>query len=118
MKSQIFKIAAFLILLLPNFLSAQTNISSRAPFVLEMPEISATRYTAPIVRLPLKDVPTLKFRVIEPFASDIDYGKIIITLNGGGINRGCNKGADGQGKFVHCGKREDRLGGYELIPGK
>jgi uncharacterized caspase-like protein len=70
------------------------------------------------VRLPLKDVPTLKFRVIEPFASDIDYGKIIITLNGGGINRGCNKGADGQGKFVHCGKREDRLGGYELIPGK
>lgn len=118
MKSQIFKIAAFLILLLPNLLSAQTNISSRAPFVLEMPEISATRYTAPIVRLPLKDVPTLKFRVIEPFASDIDYGKIIITLNGNGINRGCVKGADGQGKFANCGKREDRLGGYELIPGK
>ncbi|HMS38639.1 MAG TPA: caspase family protein [Pyrinomonadaceae bacterium] len=101
-----------------GLVKAQTETSSRAPFVLEFPEISATTYTTPIVRLSAKDVPTMKFRVLEPFASGIDYGKIIVTLNGSGINRGCDKKLDGQGKIVHCGRREDRLGGYELLPGK
>jgi len=118
MKSQIFKITAVLLFFLTSIVSAQTNFSSRAPFVLEVPEISATRYTAPVIRLPLKEVPTIKFRVLEPFAAEIDYGKIIVTLNGNGINRGCDKKLDAQGKIVHCGRREDRLGGYELLPGK
>lgn len=118
MKSQIFKITALLLFFLTSFVSAQTSFSSRAPFVLEVPEISATRYTAPVIRLPLKEVPTIKFRVLEPFAADIDYGKIIVTLNGNGINRGCDKKLDAQGKIVHCGRREDRLGGYDLLPGK
>lgn len=118
MKSQIFKITAALLFFLTSFVSAQTSFSSRAPFVLEVPEISATRYTAPVIRLPLKEVPTIKFRVLEPFAAEIDYGKIIVTLNGNGINRGCDKKLDAQGKIVHCGRREDRLGGYDLLPGK
>lgn len=103
---------------LTGFASAQNGFSSRAPFVVEMPEISSARYTAPVIRLPLKAVPSLKFRVLEPFAADIDYGKIIVTLNGSGINRGCDKKLDAQGKIVHCGRREDRLGGYELLPGR
>ncbi len=104
-------------LVLPNSLLAQI-IPSRAPFILEMPTISAKRYTAPVIRLPMKDVPTLKFRVVEPFAADINYGRIIVTLNGAGINRGCDKTRDAEGKVVVCVKREDRLGGYDLIPGK
>ncbi len=103
------------LLVAPIYLTAQNVPPSRAPFVLEMPEISAKRYVAPIVRLPLQDVPRLKFRVLEPFAADINYGNIIVTLNGEGINRGCDKTRDGEGKVVVCGKREDRLGGYELI---
>ena len=118
MKSQIFKITAVLLFFLTSFVSAQNRFSSRAPFVLEMPEVSATRYIAPVIRLPLKEVPTIKFRVLEPFAADIDYGKIIVTLNGNGINRGCDKKLDAQGKIVHCGRIEDRRGGYELLPGK
>ncbi len=118
MKSQIFKITALLLFFLTSFVSAQTGFSSRAPFVLEIPEVSATRYVAPVIRLPLKEVPTLKFRILEPYAADIDYGKIIVTLNGNGINRGCDKKLDAQGKIVHCGRREDRLGGYDLLPGK
>ena len=118
MKSQIFKIIAVLLFFLTGFAAAQTDISSRAPFVLEMPEVSATRYTKPVIRLPLKDVESLKFRVLEPFASDIDYGKIIVTMNGSGINRGCDKKLDAEGKIVHCGRREDRLGGYDMVPGK
>ncbi|MBS1794518.1 MAG: caspase family protein [Acidobacteria bacterium] len=97
---------------------AQTPFLSRAPFVLEMPEIAATRYTTPVIRLPMKSVPTLKFRVLEPYAADIDYGKIIVTLNGSGINRGCDKKLDAEGKIVSCQRREDRLGGFELLPGK
>jgi uncharacterized caspase-like protein len=112
-------IVSFLFLLVvPFYTLGQNNVASRAPFVLEMPEISAKRYVAPIVRLPLQDVPRLKFRVLEPFAADINYGNIIVTLNGEGINRGCDKTRDVEGKVVVCGKREDRLGGYELIKGK
>jgi uncharacterized caspase-like protein len=120
MRSPIFLLALFAALIfLPDSAVSQTNVASRAPFVLEMPEISAaTRYTAPVIRLPLKEVPTLKFRVLEPFAAEIDYGKIIVTLNGEGVNRGCNKTRDAEGKVVLCGRRSDRLGGYELEQGK
>lgn len=118
MSLRILKITTCLLFFLTGFVSAQTGASSRAPFILEMPEISSTRYTAPIIRLPLKAVPTLKFRVLEPYAADIDYGKIIVTLNGSGINRGCDKKLDAEGKIVSCGRREDRLWGYEFLPGK
>lgn len=111
-------VLVFLFLFVSQISAFAQNISSREPFVLEMPEISANRYTAPVIRLPMKDVPTLKFRVRDPFAADISYGNIIVTLNGDGINRGCNKTRDGEGKVVVCAKREDRLGGYELKPGK
>jgi uncharacterized caspase-like protein len=41
-----------------------------------------------------------------------------VTLNGEGINRGCGKTRDAEGKVVLCGRREDRMGGYELNRGK
>ena len=110
---------SFLFLLIAPLCFSAQIVPSRAPFVLEMPEISAAkRYLAPIVRLPMQDVPSLKFRVLDPFAADITYGNIIVTLNGEGINTGCSKSRDGEGKLVICGRREDRLGGYRLIRGK
>jgi len=103
-----------------NLLVAQSNISSREPFVLELPEVSASkRYTLPIVRLPVRDVPSLKFRVRDSPGVKIGYGSIIVTLNGAGINRACEKKSDLEGKIVVCGKREDdRPRGYELNSGK
>jgi hypothetical protein len=120
MKSQILKITAILLFFLTASASAQSGFSSRAPFVLELPEISAAkRYSAPVIRLPLKEVMSLKFRVLEPFAADIDYGKIIVTLNGNGINRGCEKKLDAEGKITHCFNRAQRqLGGFDMLPGK
>jgi len=119
MQSPILKITVVLLFILPISVAAQSGFSSRAPFVLELPEVSAARYTAPVIRLPLKDIQSLKFRVLEPFAADIDYGKIIVTLNGVGINRGCDKKLDMQGKIVHCFNREQRqLGGFDILPGK
>lgn len=112
-------IITFVLLLfsLATELSAQRS-SSRDPFTLEMPEISEKRYTLPVVRLPMGDVRSLKFRVLEPFAEKIGYGSILVTLNGEGINRGCGKTRDAEGKVVLCGRREDRIGGYVLNPGK
>ncbi len=107
----------FLFYITLTCLSGQ-DVSSRAPFVMEIPEIAETRYTSPVVRLPVKDIPKLKFRVLEPFASDITYGNIIVTVNGEGANRGCDKTRDSEGKVVLCGKRADRLGGYVLAQGK
>lgn len=112
-----------LILILIVFPSAlimngQNSPSSRDPFVLELPGVSQNRFTLPIVRVASQDVRTLKIRVLEPFAQTIGYGSIIVTLNGDGINRGCTKTRDSEGKVVLCGKREDRLGGYEINPGK
>lgn len=111
-------ISLFWLLLAAPISAAAQGFASREPFVLEMPEISANRYTAPVIRLPMRDVPTLKFRVKDPFAADITYGNIVVTLNGEGINRGCNKTRDAEGKVVVCGKKADRLGGYTLEPGK
>ncbi|MET0752022.1 MAG: caspase family protein [Pyrinomonadaceae bacterium] len=97
---------------------AQQNATSREPFIFEMPEVSGARYTKPVIRLPQKEIPSLKFRVLEPFAKDITYGNIIVTLNGEGINRGCGKSADMEGKVVICKPRGEMLGGYQLAKGK
>src|SRR5438552_11486204 len=96
----------------------QSAGSSREPFVLELPGASDNRYTLPVVRIAQQDVRSLKIRVLKPFESRITYGSIIVTLDGEGINRGCTKTSDLEGKVVTCGKREDRLGGYELLRGK
>ncbi len=102
----------------PPGLYAQKVGTSRDPFVLDLPGISSTRYTRPVVRLAQETVPSIRFHVIEPFAAKISYGNIIVTLNGDGINRGCEKTRDQEGKVVTCGRRQDRLGGYDLSAGK
>lgn len=118
MRSRIIETTVLFLIILPAIVFGQTDANSRSPFVLEIPEISATRYTKPIIRLPMKEVSSLKFRILEPFSSDIKYGDIIATLNGEGVNRGCDKKADDQGKIVHCFQKADRLGGFELLKEK
>lgn len=117
MKLQIPKIllSIFTFLLFSNLIFAQT---SREPFIFELPETSATRYTAPVIRLPAKTVPSIRFRILEPFERNIGYGDIIITINGEGVNRGCEKTRDAQGKVVTCFESKDRISGFEMQPGK
>ncbi len=102
-------------LLFSNLIFAQT---SREPFVFELPETSATRYTAPVIRLPAKSIPQMRFRILEPFERDIKYGDIIVTLNGEGVNRGCDKARDLQGKVITCYNSKERISGFEMQPGK
>lgn len=109
-------ILVLIFLIFPIVASAQTNL--RAPFVLEFPETNTLRFTSPVIKLSATELPKLKFSILEPFARDIQYGDIIVTINGLGANRGCSKGRNAQGKIILCGRREDRLGGYILNPGK
>lgn len=97
---------------------AQNVDDSRAPFVLELPDISDRKYVAPVVRIAAKAVPTIKIRLVEPYSSRISYGKTVITLNGSGINRGCTQSRDGEGKVYTCQENSERLGGYVIGAGK
>jgi uncharacterized caspase-like protein len=106
---------AFVFLLFSNVVFPQT---SREPFIFELPETSTAQYTKPIIRLPAKSVPSIRFRVLEPFERDINYGEIIITLNGEGVNRGCDKTRDAQGKVITCYSLKERISGFEMQTGK
>lgn len=114
--------AIFLAVLVPVFLvipiDAQPDNSSRAPFVLEFPEDYEARYTLPIVNLPAKNIGTFRIRVIEPFAQDITYGKVIVTLNGEGVVRGCTKRSDTEGFFLTCRDSKQVISGFNFVNGK
>ncbi len=97
----------------------QKAFVSREPFVLEFPGISGERFAKPTVRLAANDIPNIKFHIVAPFATKINYGDIIVSLNGDGINRDCGKSSDAEGKVVSCMRRiKGHLGGYEPLPGK
>lgn len=106
------------------FLAVQTpgqvGGSSRDPFVLELPDISGdTRYVRPIVRTASRDLRRLRIRVIEPYARTIRPGVLVVTLNGDGIIRGCDRSFDLAGHIATChNASENRLGGFTVLPGK
>ena len=106
---------SFVCLLFSNAIFAQT---SREPFIFELPGTSTMRYTSPIVRVPVKSVSSIRFRVLEPFERTMDYGKIIVTLNGEGINRACEKTRDLEGKVITCFGIKERISGFEMQLGK
>lgn len=117
MKNKIFCIlfSVFTILFCSVSIFSQT---SREPFIFELPETNATRYTTPVIRLSAKSVPLIRFRVLEPFERTINFGEIVITVNGEGVNRGCEKTRDLQGKVVTCLSSKDRISGFDMQPGK
>lgn len=117
---QIPKLFCLLWLLFPTVqASGQAGGLSRDPFVLELPDISDTRYVRPIVRTASHELRRLRVRVIEPFARTIRPGVIVVTLNGDGIIRGCDRNADLDGHIVTChNASENRLGGFTVLPGK
>jgi uncharacterized caspase-like protein len=110
--------SALLVVLLGAIFSLDAaGQSGRDWFAVELPGISAERYTRPIVRVRENDVPVIRIRVFKPLADHLHY-KLIITLNGDGIRRGCSPTSDNEGAVFTCGRQQDRLGGYNLIPGK
>ena len=78
------------------------QVSSRAPFVLELPEISSERIVTPIVRLAERDISVFKVRVVEPFSGEIRNTSLVITLNGAGVKRSCVQTRDLEGNVYTC----------------
>jgi Caspase domain len=58
------------------------DTSLRAPFSLELPDISGAQITDPEVNIPTNDLHKLRLRVRKPYADEINYGKIYTKING------------------------------------
>ncbi|HJU55455.1 MAG TPA: hypothetical protein VJ715_12815, partial [Pyrinomonadaceae bacterium] len=54
----------------------------RAPFSLELPELGGEPITAAQARIPSANLRTLRFKVKQPYAKEIDPGKIYTHING------------------------------------
>jgi uncharacterized caspase-like protein len=96
----------FILLLLPcpplNPAVTQ-QASSRAPFRLELPEIAGPPITQVESHIPTTELRTMKLTVSEPYATNIDYGKIYTAINGEAANTVCaNIRAGRDGKVITC----------------
>ncbi|MCP9496398.1 MAG: caspase family protein [Pyrinomonadaceae bacterium MAG19_C2-C3] len=99
-KSLIFSLAfaLFCIIVIAHARVATIETASpRAPFVLELPDLNDMRIVAPEAYIPVANLHTLRFRVLNPFAGEIDYGKIYTTINGesAGTIQSSGAGRDG-----------------------
>jgi hypothetical protein len=90
--------------------------TQRAPFALELPDISAVQITAAQARVPTANVRTLRFKVRQPYADSIDPGKIYTFINGeaAATIQGVKSGRDG--RIVTCDLESKPR--FRLHPGK
>jgi hypothetical protein len=78
----------------------------RAPFALEIPEISSSLITAPDVVIPSLALTTIRLRVFPPFAEQIDFGKIHTTVNGEASDTIASKLTGSSGHIVELDLKE------------
>jgi uncharacterized caspase-like protein len=81
---------------------SERDVSSRAPFVLELPEVSPERIVNPIVRIAEREISVFKIRVVKPFDAEIRNTNLVITLNGSGVKRSCVQTRDTEGSVYTC----------------
>src|SRR5262245_13760133 len=58
------------------------DVSLRAPFSLELPDIGAAPITETEINIPTSNLHKLRLRVRKPYADAINYGKIYTKVNG------------------------------------
>ena len=92
------------------------EVSQRAPFSLELPDVGAAVITAAQARVPIANLRTLRFKVRQPFADSIDPGKIYTFINGeaAATIQGVKSGRDG--RIVTCDLESKPR--FRLHPGK
>src|SRR5882762_3019314 len=77
--------------------------SSRAPFRLELPEIGGPPITEVETHIRTAELRIMKLTVREPYATNIDYGKIYTAINGESANTVCGNIKGGRdGKVITC----------------
>jgi hypothetical protein len=88
----------------------------RQPFVLELPDISVAPITEPEAVIPTANLTRLRFRIKNPFAKEINYGKIYTTINGEAAGTIQNINSDSNGYLVTCELASKPR--FRLQPGK
>lgn len=76
---------------------------SRAPFVLELPDLAAPPITEVEAHIPTTHLRRLKLTIRQPFADSINYGQIYTAINGEAANTICgNARATRDGIVLNC----------------
>ncbi len=97
--------------------SGQQQISSRAPFSLELPETGAPPITKVEIPIPTAEIRTMKLMISRPYADEIDYGRIYTAINGEAANTVCgNIRSARDGKVLTCDLESKPR--FRLKPGK
>lgn len=93
------------------------EVSPRAPFVLELPDVpGGTPITATSARVPNVPIRSLRLKILQPYASNINYGRVYTAINGEASNtiQSIRSGRDGQ--IVTCDLEMKPR--FKLKPGK
>lgn len=90
--------------------------SARAPFSLELPDLSGMQITLPVASVPNADLRTLRLNISNPYADKIDYGKIYTVINGEAANTIQSIRSGRNGKVVICDLQSRPR--FRLRPGK
>lgn len=97
-------------------ISVQQEISSRAPFSLELPDLGWSSITKLEVRIPPTPINSLRLRVCQPFADKIEYHKIYTVVNGESAKTIHSLTSDTGGKVVTLDLKSKP--DFRLRPGK
>jgi uncharacterized caspase-like protein len=99
----------------PEF--TQTDFTTRAPFILELPELNNLRITQLAKAFPNTNLRTLKFRVIEPFSQNIAEDRIFTRINGESSTTLHRITRDREGYAITC-DLDAKQGVFKLKRGK
>jgi hypothetical protein len=92
------------------------DISARAPFSLELPDLGGLRITLPVATVPSTVLRTLRLNIDNPYAEKIDYGRIYTAINGEAANTIQSIRSSRNGKVVVCDLESKPR--FRLRPGK
>ena len=102
----------------PHYDAMQTQQTlSRAPFILELPDIGGPPITSVEAHIPTTTLRSLKLTIRQPFADAINYGQIYTAINGEAANTICGNIRSGRdGKIINCDLESKPRFGFQ--PGK
>ena len=92
------------------------EVPQRAPFSLELPELGGEPITAAQARIPSGNLRMLRFKVKQPYAKDIDPGKIYTIINGEAASTIQEVRTARDGRIVICDLESKPR--FHLRPGK
>jgi hypothetical protein len=91
-------------------------VTDRTPFALEVTELQTGRIAAHTTYIARTDVNSVKFWVLEPYASKVDWSQVRVKINGNAAAALCRQIPVADGKTLLCDL--NRIAGFRLAPDK